>query len=148
MHKLWIIISFLGCLCGNKMSLFCRGETLPVHLAWLREEVRPLRRARPPHSHSHRREALPVPLVRQALHAERPPDQACPSSPWLPALHVGTRQGHAFLLLLLLLQWCGTRPLTWFSGENRMAGTPESRCGVELTSNNQICLVGFSVTVL
>ena len=29
-----------------------------------------------------------------------------------------------------------------------MAGTPRSRCGVELTSNNQICSVGFSVTVV
>lgn len=66
-----------------------------MHLARLREEVCPLGRTHPPHPHSHRGEALRLPSVQQALHAQRPPEEARPPPPQLQAPHVEAQPGHA-----------------------------------------------------
>uniref|UniRef100_M3Y7Z1 Uncharacterized protein n=2 Tax=Mustela putorius furo TaxID=9669 RepID=M3Y7Z1_MUSPF len=61
-----------------------RRTPLCLRLAGLRQEVRALRRAGPPPPDAHRREALPLPALLQALHPQRPPDQARAPPPRLP----------------------------------------------------------------
>lgn len=57
-----------------------RWEALQLQLGGMRQEVCALRRALAPPADPHGREEVCVPCVRQALHAQRPPDQTRPPS--------------------------------------------------------------------
>ena len=52
-----------------------RWEAVQLQLGWLRQAVRPLRRALPSPANAHRREEVCVSRVRPAIHAQRPPHQ-------------------------------------------------------------------------
>lgn len=92
---------------------FRRRAPLWVYLARLRQEVLPVRRADPPLPHAHGREALQLPTVRQVLHEERPPDQTCPTTRWLPAKHAAglqRRQETPLLLVGVVFRLWGQEP--------------------------------------
>lgn len=61
-----------------------RRAPLCLRLARLRQEVCALRRVGPPSPDAHGGEALSLPALLQALHPQRPPDQARTPPPRLP----------------------------------------------------------------
>ncbi len=69
-------------------------EALCVQLAFLRQTVHQVRRAPEAPAHSHRREAVCLPGVQQALHEERPPEQTHQNAHRWRRRQKGQRQWH------------------------------------------------------
>lgn len=75
-------------------TVFGRRAAFPLYLARLQQEVCSQRWAGPPLPHPHGGEEVWLPALRQALHAQRPPDEARPPPLGFPARHAEEASQH------------------------------------------------------